>query len=300
LNKTIRQTVFPLLAAMIWGGAFAFQSISTGYVGPLTFTCARAVIAALSLTAVIAVLRAVRRQPSAVRPASERSALVRGGLCCGAVMSVAATLQQAGLADTSAGKTAFITALYIVIVPIAGIVFGRRLPLTVWIGVALAVAGLYFLCIRSSLSLSRSDGVVLLSAFCFAAHILTVDHFVASCDPIELSCLQFVTEAVLCGIGALLFENPSFAALRLCAGSLLYVGVFSSAVAFTLQIVAQKGTDPTIVSILLGLESLFGAVFGALLLHESLSSRELFGGALMLAATVFSQLPDRRPRLQKI
>ena len=293
MNRKIRQTVLPLIAAMIWGTAFVFQSMSTEYLGPLTFTALRAAIAAAALIPVMWGAKLIRKKKGLPSAKRNPRRLILGGFCCGAVLSAAAALQQAGLADTSAGKTAFITALYIVIVPVAGLFFGRRVSSSVWAGVLLAVAGLYCLCMKESFSISKSDFIVLLCAFGFAGHILAVDHFVSSCDGIELSFLQFVFEALFCTVAAFLFETPSLSGILMCLGSLLYVGVFSSAVAFTLQIIAQKDANPTVVSILLSLESLFGAISGALILNESMSAKEIIGCVLMLAATILAQLPEK-------
>lgn len=294
MSRRVRQTVLPLITSIIWGTAFVFQSMSTDYIGPLTFTASRAVIAAVALIPVMLGARFLRNGEQGISKKRNPKQLLLGGFLCGTVLAVAASLQQLGIADTSAGKTAFITALYIVIVPVVGLFFGRKASPTVWAGVLCAVAGLYCLCMKESFSISKSDFILLLCAFGFAGHILVVDHFVTVCDGIELSFVQFIFEAICCGIPALLLEAPTWEALRLCMGSLLYVGVFSSAVGFTLQILAQKDADPTVVSILLSLESLFGAISGALILKEAMSAKEILGCALMLAATVLAQLPERK------
>ena len=293
----IRQNVFPVLAALIWGTAFVAQSVSADIVEPFTFNAARAAVAFLFLLALCAVFRRVRRRDFAasaeVRPHARRD-LALGSLCCGVALTVAANLQQKGLETTTSGKAGFITALYIVIVPVAGLLFRRRVPRAVWIGVALAVAGLYCLCINEDFTISGGDLYILACAFCFSAHILVIDHFTQKVDGVEMSCGQFLVVTVLSAIGMIATERPSLDALLQCAGPILYVGVFSSGVAYTLQILAQKDSNPTVVSLLLSLESVFATVAGALILGDRMSGKEYFGCLLMLAAVVLAQLPERK------
>ena len=244
-----------------------------------------------------AVLRHRRRRDFAdsaqARPTARRD-LVLGGLCCGVALTLAANLQQKGLETTTSGKAGFITALYIVIVPVAGLLFRRRVPRAVWFGVVLAVAGLYCLCITEDFTISGGDFYVLLCAFCFSAHILVIDHFTQKVDGVVLSCAQFLVVTVLSVVGMIATEHPSLSALLQCAGPILYVGLFSSGVAYTLQILAQKDSNPTVVSLLLSLESVFATVAGALILGDRMSGKEYFGCVLMLAAVVLAQLPERK------
>ena len=293
----IRQNVFPVLAALIWGTAFVAQSVSADIVGPFTFNAARSAVAFVFLLALSALLRRRRRRDFAdsahARPHARRD-LVLGSLCCGAALTVATNLQQKGLETTTSGKAGFITALYIVIVPVAGLLLRRRVPRAVWIGVVLAVAGLYCLCITDDLTISGGDLYILACAFCFSAHILVIDHFTQKVDGVEMSCGQFLVVTVLSLLGMALTEDPSLTALARCAGPILYVGLFSSGVAYTLQILAQKDSNPTVVSLLLSLESVFATVAGALILGDRMSGREYFGCVLMLAAVVLAQLPERK------
>ena len=293
----IRQNVFPVLAALIWGTAFVAQSVSADFVKPFTFNAARSVVAFVFLLILSAVLRHRRRRDFAdsaqARPTARRD-LVLGGLCCGVALTLAANLQQKGLETTTSGKAGFITALYIVIVPVAGLLFRRRVPRAVWFGVVLAVAGLYCLCITEDFTISGGDFYVLLCAFCFSAHILVIDHFTQKVDGVELSCAQFLVVTVLSIVGMIATEHPSLSALLQCAGPILYVGLFSSGVAYTLQILAQKDSNPTVVSLLLSLESVFATVAGALILGDRMSGKEYFGCVLMLAAVVLAQLPERK------
>lgn len=290
----IRQNVFPLLAALIWGTAFVAQSVSADHMGAFTFNMARSAVAFLFLL-VLCLLRGLwqrKRQGSVPAAAqSSRKALLLGGVCCGAALTVASFLQQKGLETTTSGKAGFITALYIVIVPVMGIFLKKRAPRVIWISVLLAVAGLYCLCVTEGFSIATGDFYVLLCAVCFSVHILVIDHFSAFVDGVELSCAQFFVAAVLSGIGMLATEVFSWESVVLCLGPILYVGIFSSGVAYTLQILAQKDSNPTVVSLLLSLESVFATLAGAVILKDSMSGRELFGCVLMLAAVVLAQLP---------
>ncbi|MEG2175658.1 MAG: DMT family transporter [Oscillibacter sp.] len=295
----VRQNVFPLVAAFIWGTSFVAQSVSADLVEPFTFNAARSLVAFLFLL-VLCALAAWRRKrdfdgAAETKPASRRELLL-GGLCCGVALTLAANLQQKGMETTSSGKAGFITALYIVIVPIAGIFLKKSAPKTIWISVVLAVGGLYCLCIKEGVSITEGDFYVALCALCFSAHILLIDHFTAKVDGMELSCAQFLVAAVLSAVGMIATETPSFTALRLCLGPILYVGIFSSGVAYTLQILAQKDSNPTVVSLLLSLEAVFATLAGALLLGDRMSGRELFGCLLMLSAVALAQLPPRKDK----
>lgn len=289
----LRQNVFPVLAALIWGTAFVAQSVSTEFVGPFTFNAARSAVAFVFLLVFCLLMRAKRKNDGVVQTGTKRDLLV-GGLACGAALTVAAFLQQKGLETTTSGKAGFITALYIVLVPIAGIFLRKKAPRAIWIGVALALVGLYCLCITEDLTVTIGDFYVLLCAFCFTAHILVIDHFGQFVDGVELSCAQFLVAAVLSGIGMLITETPSMEAILLCIGPILYVGIFSSGVAYTLQILAQKDSNPTVVSLLLSLESVFATLAGAVILHDRMSGREYLGCLLVLCAVVLAQLPERK------
>ncbi len=305
MEKTsiIRQNVFPILAAFIWGTSFVAQSMGADYVPAFTFNASRAAVAALALLGVCFLFRRLPRRDTEDCAAKKEPAvshsrrdLLVGGISCGTVLTVATNLQQLGIETTTAGKAGFITALYIVIVPLMGLFLHKKAPLTVWAGVAAAVAGLYFLCIQDGFSISKGDFYILLCSFGFSAHILLIDHFTQKVDGIALSCVQFLVVAVLSAIGMLLFETPTLEGLHMGLWAILYVGIFSSGVAYTLQILAQKDSNPTVVSLLLSLESLFATVSGALILHDRMSGREYLGCGLMLAAVVLAQLPEKKAR----
>ena len=294
--NSVRQNIFAMLAALIWGTAFVAQSMGAEYVEPFTFNTARSGVAFLFLLVVCGVMRLMERrrgQGTQKRDPAYRKALMLGGLCCGTALTVATNLQQKGLETTTSGKAGFITALYIVIVPIAGIFLKKKAPRMIWCSVVLAVAGLYCLCMNEDLTISAGDFYVMLCAFCFSAHILVIDHFTQKVDGVELSCVQFLVATVLSSVGMAATETPSAQGLLLCLGPILYVGIFSSGVAYTLQIVAQKGSNPTVISLLLSLESVFATLAGVLILKDQMSGREYLGCALMLVAVVLAQLPGR-------
>ena len=301
-QRNIKQVILPLLSALIWGSAFTAQSISAGHIPAFTFNALRSVAAVAALLAVIFIMRhgSGRDPRSAAEKKETRRALVRGGICCGVFLTLGSNLQQLGIERTSVGKAGFITALYVVLVPLLGLFFRKRVTMQVWGGVVIATFGLYFLCIdgETGFSINTGDLYVLLCAFCFTGQILCVDHFVQKVDPVELSCAQFVVVTVISAIAALIRgETVILSEVVACLPYILYVGVFSSGVAYTLQIIAQKDGDPTIVSLLLCLESFFAALCGALVLHETLSGREYLGCALMLAAVFLSQIPEKERKV---
>lgn len=292
----IRQNVFPTLAALIWGTSFVAQSVSADYVEAFTFNTARSLVAFLFLSLLCPVFAALRKRQGSAEGQSQgtRRDQLLGGFCCGAALTIASNLQQKGLETTTSGKAGFITALYIVIVPIAGLFLKKKAPKAIWISVILAVAGLYCLCITEDLSITIGDFYVLLCSFCYAAHILIIDHFTQKVDGVELSRMQFFVCAIFSAIGMLIMETPSLEAVLSCIGPILYVGIFSSGVAYTLQILAQKDSNPTVVSLLLSLESVFATLSGALILGDKMSGKEYFGCVLMLAAVMLAQLPEKK------
>ena len=293
MNRRIRQTVFPLLAALIWGTAFSAQSVASEHLGPLTFNALRNVIAFLALLMLdFAASKISPARRSMFRLSGrEWKRLLMGGSACGAMLALACNVQQLGIADTSAGKTGFITAMYIVIVPFFGLFQKKRISPLLWVSVVLAAAGLYFLCVTDGFSVAPSDLIVLLCAFFYAGHILVIDHFSEELDGIQMSCVQFFVVMLLSGGGMFLLEEPTIETISLCIGPILYCGLLSSAVGYTLQILAQRDANPTVVSLLLSLESVFAVIGGALLLDEQMGGREIFGCILMLAAVVLAQLP---------
>ena len=290
----MRQVVFPILAAFIWGTAFVAQDLCADSIGAFAFNATRYFIAVLALLVVILISDKVKKNKPTLTAQEKKAAnkqLWLGGLCCGAALAIASNFQQAGLvAGTDAGKAGFITALYVVLVPVFGLFFKRKVSLPTWIAVVLSVVALYLLCIKGDFSLAPGDLLVLVCAVCFAVHILVIDHFTAYCDGVKLSCLQFLFAGIISTICMFIFEDVDFAAILSCALPLLYVGIFSCGVGYTLQILAQKDSNPTVVTILLSLESVFAVIAGAIILKQQMTVRENIGCAIMFAAVILAQI----------
>ncbi|MBE6910147.1 MAG: DMT family transporter [Ruminococcaceae bacterium] len=295
MNRKMKQIVLPLLTALIWGSAFVAQKSGGEVLGALSFNWTRYLLASLALTVLVTV-RARRGGASVPRPGAERNALLRGGAVIGTLLMISSYLQQYGVSLTTAGKAGFITALYIVIVPLLGLLFGKRVRPVVWCGVGVAVAGLYFLSFAAGgvPVFSTGDLLVIACAFGFSFHILAVDHYTKLADGVMLSCIQFAVAAAESLVLALVFEGFPVRAIAAALPFILYAGLLSGGVGYTLQIVAQKDGDPTVVSLLLSLEAFFAVVSGAILLHERLTPREYLGCALMLCAVVLVQLPEKK------
>ena len=290
----MRQVVFPILAAFIWGTAFVAQDLCADSIGTFAFNATRYFIAVLALLVVILISDKLKKNKPTLTAQEKKAGskqLWLGGLCCGAALAIASNFQQAGLvAGTDAGKAGFITALYVVLVPVFGLFFKRKVSLPTWIAVVLSVVALYLLCIKGDFSLAPGDLLVLVCAVCFAVHILVIDHFTAYCDGVKLSCLQFLFAGIISTICMFIFEDVDFAAILSCALPLLYVGIFSCGVGYTLQILAQKDSNPTVVTILLSLESVFAVIAGAIILKQQMTVREYIGCAIMFTAVVLAQI----------
>ncbi|MCD7934992.1 MAG: DMT family transporter [Oscillospiraceae bacterium] len=292
-DKLIRQIICPLLAALIWGTAFVAQRVCAESVPPFAFNAIRSVIAFLFLLLVSRAFDTSARRRGTSVPRTDWKMLLTGGIFCGIFLSFSTNLQQVGIANSSAGKAGFITAFYVVLVPVFGIFLKKRAGVQVWGGVALAVAGLYLLCIQAGegFDLQPSDFYLLLCAVFFALQILCVDHFVQFVDGIRLSCIQFAVNAVVSTALSLGFETVDWSAAQSCTWPLLYMGIGSCGVAYTLQIISQRGSNPTVVTLLFSLESVFSVLAGAVLLNEVLSVREYAGCVLMFIAVVLAQIP---------
>ena len=299
-HNQVRQVVFPILAAFIWGTAFVAQDLCADSIGTFAFNATRYFIAVLALLVVIAVSDKAKKNrptPTAEEKKAANKHLWLGGLCCGVALAIASNFQQAGLvAGTDAGKAGFITALYVVLVPVFGLFFKRKVSLPVWIAVVCSVVALYLLCIKGDFSLAAGDLLILVCAVCFAVHILVIDHFTAYCDGVKLSCLQFLFAGIISAVCMFLFETVDFAAIWSCIPPLLYVGIFSCGVGYTLQILAQKDSNPTVVTILLSLESVFAVIAGAIVLHQQMTAREYIGCVVMFVAVILAQIqfPEKK------
>ena len=293
-HDQVRQVVFPILAAFIWGTAFVAQDMCADSIGAFAFNATRYFIAVLALLVVILISDSLKKDKPSLSPIQKKAAnrqLWLGGLCCGAALAVASNFQQAGMvAGTDSGKAGFLTALYVVLVPIFGLFFKRKVNLSTWIAVVLSVVALYLLCIKGEFSFAPGDLLVLVCAVCFAVHILVIDHFTAFCDGVKLSCIQFLFAGIISAVCMFIFEAVDFAAIWSCILPLLYVGIFSCGVGYTLQILAQKDSNPTVVTILLSLESVFAVIAGAIILKQQMSVREYIGCAVMFAAVILAQI----------
>lgn len=307
MNKfVIRQSLLLLLTATIWGVAFVAQSVGMEYVGPFTFNAVRNLIGAVVLLPCMALLSRGERSEQASAGDEKESfwkklkdgeykTLLTGGVSCGVFLCVASNLQQFGIKYTTVGKAGFITAMYIVIVPILGIFLHKRVGAKVWIAVAIAVAGLYLLCMTGgSFSLQKGDLLVLACAFVFSVHILVIDYFSPKVNGVAMSCIQFFVCSLLSAVGMLLFEKPHLSQILAAWLPVLYAGVLSCGVAYTLQIVGQKGMNPTAASLILSLESAVSLLAGWVILGQKLSEREGVGCILMFAAIILVQLPERK------
>lgn len=295
-RSNVIQIVMPLTAAFIWGSAFVAQALGAEVMGAFTFSATRMTIAIAVMFLMLPLLR--KLSPKADYPDAKkyRRDLVLGGLVCGFSLCAACNLQQFGLTDTDAGKAGFITALYVMLVPVFSIFLGKKITRRVALCVALAVAGLYCICFEFGKVpvFVGGDFFVFLCTIFFAVQVLAVDHFVAKVDSIDLSIAQFVGATIFSYIGMFIFDEPTMDQVVRSLPYLIYVGVFSGAVAYTLQIIAQREGDPTKVSILLSLESLFAVVCSAILLHERMSGQEYLGCALMMVAVIVSQIPEKQ------
>lgn len=312
MNKTqIKNSLLLLLTATIWGTAFVAQSVGMDYVEPFTFTFARSIIGGIVLIPCIWFLRWLKERENKVSATTaegvsdvtsgnvmgtKRTLITKvewvGGIFCGLALCAASNFQQIGISFTTVGKAGFITALYVVIVPIMGLFFKKRVSFVVWICVVLSVVGLYLLCMtEGSLTLAYGDLLVLICAILFSIHIMVIDYFSPKGDGVVMSCIQFFVCGIVSGIIMLFVETPSIENMMAAAMPILYAGVLSSGVAYTLQIVGQKDMNPTVASLILCLESVVSALAGWLILNEALTTRELFGCVLMFAAIVLAQLP---------
>ncbi|HSK69547.1 MAG TPA: DMT family transporter [Candidatus Limnocylindria bacterium] len=281
-------SVMLLLSAVIWGAAFVAQRVGMEHVGPFTFQAVRSLLGSLALLPVIALRGRVNRLRG-VLPVRERAhGLLRGGILCGVALFFAINLQQFGLRDTSAGKAGFLTALYILIVPLYGLLLGHRVRRAVWLAVGIAAGGLYLLSVKESFYISGGDLLLVLCAFMFAVQIMLVDHFSVRADGVQLCAAQFLVCGVLSSVCMFVFEKPDVRGLMGAAGPLLYAGVLSSGIAYTLQILAQRTTPPALASLLMSMESVFALAAGMLVLGERPTLREAAGSALVLAAIIIA------------
>ena len=305
MTKTIRANLMLLLTAAIWGLAFVAQDVAMNDMGPFTFNAARMALAVLVLLPCIKLLDNVAQKRNPGREIvtfrtmsrQQKRLLLTGGIVCGMVMAAGVSLQQNGLLYTSPGKAGFITTLYIVLVPLTGIFFKHRVRLIVWGAVALSTVGLFLLTVTENLTIGLGDLLVLLCAFCFTGHILLIAHFAPRTDGVRLSFIQFVVADIVFIVLTLLFEQPRLSDILAGWVSVVYAGVFSCGVAYTLQIIAQRDAPPALASLIMSLESVFSVLAQWVILGDLLLPRELLGCLLMFGGIVIAQLPQRKSSL---
>ena len=303
MSKKMQSNILLLFTALIWGSSFVAQKSGMNYIEPFTFNGIRMVIGGLVLIPFILLMDRKKARDGAAEPMSDeekakaRKKIIAGGICCGLAIFVASSLQQFGVSYTTAGKAGFITTLYVVIVPIISVLLRKRVRPIMWLCVVLGAVGLYLLCMTDdSFKLAFGDMLVLLCAVAFAVHIMVVDHFAAKLDGTKLSCIQFLTSGILGLVGMAIFESPDINAILDCWLPILYAGVLSCGLGYTFQVIAQKYAEPTVASLLMSLESVFAVISGAILLHETMSMRELTGCAVIFAAVIISQLPEKKKK----
>ncbi len=298
IKLEVRNSFLLLLTALVWGVAFVAQRQGGASAGPYTFNCIRSFLGGFVLLPVIPFLDKVTGNQKQMT-AQDKRRLSLGGALCGLILFVASTFQQMGMYyGTTAGKAGFLTACYILLVPVLGIFFGKKCGWNVWVSIPVAVVGLYFLCMTGGFSFQFGDSLVLLCAVCFSVHIMVVDHFSPLVDGVRMACIQFF----VCGAWGMFpmvaVEIPQMGptAWLQSLGSIdvwipiLYAGIMSCGVGYTLQIVGQNGINPAIASLLMSLESVFSVLAGMLLLQETMSGREILGCVLVFAAVIFAQL----------
>ncbi len=295
ITKRFSGNIMLLIAAVIWGTAFVAQSEGMAYVEPFTYGGIRTLIGGFVLIPIILAFRKAggkQDRPKAEKKAQLRTT-VKGGICCGLVLFAASSLQQWGITMTTAGKAGFITALYIIIVPVFELILYRKSSLRVWLCVTVAAIGFWLLCIKEGFTVGTGDMLVLLCAVCFAVHIMTIDHFnEKNADPLLMSCIQFFTAGTIMTVCMFIFEEPELGAVFDAKYTILYAGIMSSGAAFTLQILGQRTADPASATLIMSLESVFAALSGWLILHEALLPKELLGCVLVFGAVIFVQLKN--------
>lgn len=292
MKQQIKSSLILLLTATIWGVAFVAQSVGMEYIGPFTFNAIRCVLGGLVLIPVILVLKKKKETGAENQEKEDKKTLWAGGIACGVILCIASNLQQFGIMEAGVGKSGFFTALYIVMIPVIGIFIGKRPGIKLWFCVALAVVGMYLLCMKDgSFTIERADIMLLLCALAFSFHILVVDYFSPKVDGVKMSCIQFFVCGVLSAVGMLFTETPDISNIQAAWLPLLYAGLLSCGVGYTLQIVGQKGINPVIASLIMSLESVISALAGWVILGQVLSPKEILGCVLMFVAIIITQIP---------
>lgn len=298
--KNFKGSIMLLITSIIWGTAFVAQSEGMNYVEPFTYNAMRTLLGGVVLIPVMILFRFSDKRNGKEKSSCSLKNTIIGGICCGIALFIASSFQQAGIAQTTAGKAGFVTALYIVIVPMIGIFLHKKMPLRMWLFIAIALAGFWLLCIKQDIGISSGDLLVFFGAIFFAVHITVIDYFnQKNTDGVLMSCIQFFTAGLLMLICMFIFEKPTIPNIMGAGGTILYAGILSCGVAYTLQILGQKHTTPTLATMLMSLESVFAALSGWLILGEKLSIKEFIGCVLIFAAVILAQLAGT-DKLKKI
>ena len=300
MKKNLKGNLMLLLAAFIWGSTFVAQKSGMDLIGPLTFNGIRCLIGGLVLLPVAFIFfkeDPISEDASPEEKKAYTKTLLLGGLCCGLVVFAASNLQQFGLLYTTAGKSGFITTLYVVLTPVCGIFLRHKIKPVTWFCVIIAIFGLYLLCYKAGEPINIGDVITFLGSLGFTAHILVIDYFSPKVNGVKMSCLQFLVCGIISMPLAFIFETIDWANVFDCWLPILYAGILSCGVAYTLQIVAQKNTEPVVASILMSMESVFAVVCAAPILGEMMTPKELLGCIIMFAAVILVQLPSKEERL---
>ncbi len=293
--KKYRGLMLLIITAIIWGTTFVSQKLGMNYVEPLTFGASKFLLGAVILTPVILILDRVNKRTDGnldkkTGTTYNNKTLIIGGILCGTSLFLGAWLQQCGIVYTTAGKAGFITALYIVLVPVYGLFWHKKMNKVVWFGVAISTVGLCLLCIKEGFIIQKGDAIVLTGTIFWAAQILLVDAYVDKTDVLKLSFVQFLTAGIFSAIAALIFETPKLETIIAGAGPILYAAIMGVSVSYTFQIIGQKSTEPTIAAIILSTESLFAVISGAIFLGETMTVKEIVGCVLMFIAVIITQI----------
>ena len=290
-KEQIKGSAMLLLATLIWGCAFVAQSVGMDHMGPMSFQAVRSLLA---VAALMPTIYWMDQDKTAFLPRWKNKALWKTGIPCGVALFAAQGLQQTGLLYTEPGKAGFITAMYIVLVPVLGLFLGRKCGWRIWVSIALAVLGLYLLSCVGVTRINLGDILILISAGCFAVQIVLIDNLAQSLDGLRLNCVQFIVVTVLSALAAAFTETTTWQGITACAIPLLYTGILSSGAAFSLQILGQQHLPPEPASLIMSLESVFAVLGGWLILHETMSGPEIIGCCLVFAAVILSQRPNKK------
>ncbi len=289
MKREFKASIMLFATAIIWGLAFVAQAAGMEHLGPLSFTASRCFVAVVFLYLTYKFF--MMKSASYREEKFDMKRTLVGGSICGLVFTIAINLQQVSLIYTTAAKASFLTALYIVFIPILGLFFGRRPSVKIIICIFLAMVGTYLLSIKGGLKINRGDLIVILSALVFAIHILLLTKYSTNTNAVLVSLVQFAVCGVISLVGALVLEDISMEAILKSQATILYVGILSSGVGFTIQLMALKDLEPVVASMICSLESVFGALFGWLILSQEMTEREIFGAIIIFLATIFAQVP---------